>query len=422
VVVGVALVGAGVATVVFRPTWDPLLMSAGMYKYASDLEEFSREGVRNYAISDYEPLYYKEGVTTTVTVARSLGDGNIWLANNGKIDASTTDDLPTQVLLGHFGFLFSQDPQRVLMVGHASGISTGSASLYGVQVDVLEIEPAVVEASHFFDFINNRPLDRDNVTMVVNDARNHLYLAEQPYDIVINQPSNPWISGVSNLYTLEYFELCREHMTEDGILVQWMQLYGMGQDDLLCILRTLLAVFPEVVLMSSIEEADIVMVASAQPLAFDLDHIEGMLSNPETGADLDRIGIHTAEDLLTYYLMDQVDIAGIAGTGPLNTDDNMIIEFSAPRYLHFSTAAENFQLLLDGMSGPWRKTEPLFDDDADKAAFYDRLGQAYFRRRQVDRALLAYLRAVKLAPNEPRYRDTALLVDEALREGHWSIE
>ena len=408
-------------TAVFvRPAWDPLLMSAGMYKYVSDLEEYSREGVRNYAVSDYELLYYKEGVTSTVTVAHATGDDNIWLANNGKIDASTTVDLPTQVLLGHMAYLFVDDPQRVLVVGLASGISAGSAALHGAPtVEVLEIEPAVVEASHFFDHVNNRPLERDNVRSYVNDARNHLYLAEEPYDIIVNQPSNPWISGVSNLYTLEYFELCRDRMTDDGVFVQWMQLYGMGREDLRCILRTLRRVFPHVILFSSIEEADIVMVGSGRPLNFDLDRIQRILADPEVGADLARIGITTPEDWLTYYLMDDIDIADLEGDGPPNTDDNMRIEFSAPRYLHYVTELDNFELLLEGTSGPWRKTEPLIADPVDKAAFYDRLGQAYFRRRQLDRAALAYLRALKLMPDEGRYRESSELVLEALETGEW---
>ena len=403
-----------------RPAWDPLLMSAGMYKYVSDLEEYSREGVRNYAVSDYELLYYKEGVTSTVTVAHATGDDNIWLANNGKIDASTTVDLPTQVLLGHFAYLFAEDPRRVLVVGLASGISAGSAALHaGPHVDVLEIEPAVVEASHFFDHVNNRPLERANVSCHVNDARNHLYLAEQPYDIVVNQPSNPWISGVSNLYTLEYFELCRQQMTDDGVFVQWMQLYGMGRDDLRCILRTLNQVFPHLILFSSIEEADIVMVASSRPLELDIPRIEGILAQPDPAADLARVGILTPEDWLTYYLMDEVDVADMVGDGPLNTDDNLRIEFSAPRYLHYITELDNFQLLLEATSGPWRKTEPLYDDPRAKAAFYDRMGQAYFGRKQMDRAALAYLRAVKLAPDELRYREAAELVLEAIEDGGW---
>ena len=417
-VVGLVVL-AGV-TVVGQPHWDPLLLSAGMYKYVSELEELSREGVRNYAVSDYELMYYEEGVTTTVTVARAMGDDNIWLANNGKIDASTTVDLPTQVLLGHFGQVFVDDPERVLVVGLASGISAGSAAVYTESsLDVLEIEPAVVTASHFFDHVNNRPLERDNVRMVVNDARNHIFLARHPYDIIINQPSNPWISGVSNLYTRDYFELCRTHMTDGGVFVQWMQLYGMGQNDLRCILRTLHSVFPHIILFSSIEEADIIMVASAQPLEFDLEHIETLLHTPGPTEDLNRIGIHTPEDLLTYYLMDDIDIVDVAGDGPLNTDDNMIIEFSAPRYLHYITELTNFQILLEGTSGPWRKTEPLYELDEPKAAFYDRLGQAYFRRGQMDRAALAYLRAVKLAPDHAPYRESARLVLDAVDEADW---
>jgi len=418
--VGGATLALGGTTLLFQPPWDPLLMSAGVYKYVSDLEELTREGVRNYAVSDYELLYYEEGVTTTVTVARAMGDDNIWLANNGKIDASTTVDLPTQVLLGHLGFQFAHDPQRVLIVGLASGISAGSATLYqGPSFDILEIEPAVVTASHFFDHVNQRPLERPGVEMVVNDARNHLFLTPHRYDIIVNQPSNPWISGVSNLYTREYFQMCRDHMVPGGAFVQWMQLYGMGQKDLRAILKTLRDVFPHIILFSSIEEADIIMVASDQPLRFDLDRIAEVLAMPDPREDLARIGIRTAEDLLTYYLMDDVDVADLEGDVPLNTDDNMLIEYSAPRYIHYVTELDNFQLLLEGTSGPWRKTEPLYSDPREKAAFYDRLGQAYFRRNQRERAALAYLRALKLEPGNARYRAAAEMALDAIEDTDW---
>ncbi len=404
-------------SVLIRPVWDPLVMSAGMYKYVADLEEYTREGVRNYAISDYELLFYEEGVTTTVTVARALGDGNIWMANDGKIDASTTVDLPTQVLLGHFGYFFGRDPERVLMVGLASGISAGSAAVYpGPVVDIVEIEEAVVRCSHYFDFLNNRPLERDNVRMIVNDARNHLYLEDEPYDIIINQPSNPWISGVANLYTLDYFELCKQKMTPDGVFVQWMQLYGMGQEDLRTILATLHTAFPYIVLFSSIEEADIVMVASAQPLEFDLAYLQGILETEGPREDLHRVGIDTVEDLLTYYLMDEIDIAEIADGAPLNTDDNMRIEFSSPKYLYYVTEEKNFQMLLEATSGPWRKMEPLIDDPVEKAAFWDRMGKAYAERDQMDRAALAYLRALKLQPDNERYRISAEILLDTLEE------
>lgn len=403
--VAIALLAvAGLTASFVRPPWDPLLMSAGMYKYVSDLSDYSHEAVRNFALSDFELLYYAEGVTSVVTVARSMGSGNIWLANNGKVDASTESDLRTQVLLGHLPFLYMPRAKSALVVGLASGITAGSVLHEdGLQsIDVLEIEPAVVEASHYFDLHNNRPLDDPRVSMITNDARNHLVLTDRTYDVIINEPSNPWITGVSNLFTQEYLQLGRSRLAPDGVFVQWTQVYGMGRDDLRSLLKTFAEVFPHVLLFSAVEDTDLLMIGSRAPLLAWPDQLRHRGWEGTRAEDLARVGVEDPHDLLGFLLMDRDGVLDAAGDAPVNTDDNALIEFSAPKFLHYATSEGNIDLLLDHAQWAWPQYAPLIEDPGRALPLLLGLGRAYEKRELLDPAADCYLEVLRRAPGDVR--------------------
>ncbi|MCP4870795.1 MAG: MFS transporter [Proteobacteria bacterium] len=384
-----------------RPAWDPLLMSAGMYKYVSELSDFSHEAVRNYALSDFELLYYSEGTTSTVTVARSAGSGNIWLANNGKVDASSQQDLRTQVMLGHLPFLVKPDAKTALVVGLASGVTSGSVTLQPdlERIDVLEIEPAVITASHYFDLVNHRPLEDERLRVIPNDARNHLVLYDDVYDVIINEPSNPWISGVSNLFTKEFLELGRSKLSVDGIFCQWVQIYGMGSEDLQSLLATFADVFPRVSAWYSVEDSDVLLLGSRASVDVWSADLGAYMQGPR-GQDLQRIEIDNVYDLLTYLRMDRADIVEAADGMGLNTDDNVRIEFSAPRYLHYDTAPRNNQLLEDAASGAFDQARDVLGTPDEEVTFLVGLAEAWEKRGIWFQAGSSYLTALERRPGD----------------------
>jgi spermidine synthase len=205
-----ACAGGLLLAIVLRPSWNPQVMTAAMYHYAGQLPDRSRQGLMEYVVRPSELLFYDEGRSSVVTVCRTRRTGELWLANNGKVDASSTGDLDTQVLLGQLPMLVRPDAQRALVIGLASGITTGSMSLHRTleHIDVFEIEPSMLRACRVFDEHNHRVLDDPRVRVVVNDARNQLLLTpDHAYDVISSEPSNPWISGVSNHFTREFFDL-----------------------------------------------------------------------------------------------------------------------------------------------------------------------------------------------------------------------
>ncbi len=387
VAAGIALAPTDAATLQRRQ----LLLTAGMYKYVSELSDRSREGVLHYAVEQYDLLYYREGLSSVVTVARNRGSGNIWLANNGKVEASTTVDMPTQVMVSLLPFPFAEAPREVLVIGLASGITAGAVTrVESVErIEVVELEPAIEEAARFFDAQNHGVLDDPRVELVYNDARNHLLLAAPgSYDIIISEPSNPWISGVSNLFTEEFLRMGRTRLAPGGVWSQWVQMYGMDDEDLRALLATFAEVYPHVALFMTVEDADLVLLGSERPLEPRLATLEAALERwPGYRAELEVVGLEEPLRLLSAWQMDRPAIRQMTRGTRLNTDDNMRIEYAAPLNLHRSTSAANVEMLLS------HAQVPAGLDPAEQLV----LAAHYLRRDDFERGVEAALGALEAA-------------------------
>ena len=396
----------------FPPPWDPLLMTAGTYKYVSEMSDRSRAGVRAYAIDDYELLYYDEGVTTVVTVAQSIESGNIWLANNGKVEASTTVDMATQVLISHLPFLFQDEFERTALVGLASGITAGALTLHPEvgSLEIIEIEPSIVEASHYFDEYNHQPLEDPRVRLVLNDARNYLDLLDPgTYDLFICQPSNPWLAGVSNLFTREFFALGKSRLKDGGIWSQWIQLYGMDYQDLQALLAAFLESFPHTVIFSTIDDADVVLLGSDSPLPLDIVRAQGLFENAQVREQLADVEIEDGYALLTRFLLSAEDLEEIVEGVTPNSDDNMRVEFNAPRQVHEWTAHENHLALLRAADVPEMSSQEETLE----------LGKAYLARENWVNAMVSFKRVLEETPG---HEIAAPLLREARRHFERKVE
>jgi spermidine synthase len=337
----------------WQPQWNRLLMSSGMYHYAEDLDDLSRESFRDFTVGNYDLLYYKEGLVTTVTVAREKDSTNIWLATNGKIDASSESDMPTQVLSAHLPMLLHGNARDVLVIGWASGVTVGSTSLYpGTTVRAVEIEPAIIQASRYFEHVNNRPRLNPRVKPVLNDARNYLLVTPDRFDVIISEPSNPWITGTSNLFTQQSFELGRAHLREGGILCQWLQLYGMHPRHVRTLMRTFHQVFPHMVVFQTLERADLMLIGATRELTLDVPRLRKLMKLPQLADDLSRVDVANVYDLLARFRFGTNEVARFTGPGPLNTDDNALIEYAAPRSLYANTRNANAEQLIQHQVSP----------------------------------------------------------------------
>jgi spermidine synthase len=390
------------------PAWDPFVTNSGVFQYVDELEpsDLTVEGFSRAFHRNQELLYYEEGLISTVVVSRESSSGNVWLAVNGKIDAASSGpDLATQLLLGHLPMLHLPDRDAgdpgpsVLVIGYASGITTGAVTRHDpARVIAAEIEPAVLRGSVHFDAFNHRPLEDSRVTVAEEDGRNFLLVSNELYDVIISEPSNPWMTVAANLFTREFFEIGKRRLSPGGIFCQWVPIYGLPPHLLKAIVRTFAAVFPHARVYEPGESTDIILLGSDRPLPVRLDTMGRRLAGAEVGEDLERIQLRTVQDLLTYHLMGDVEARAFAGEGPLNTDDNAMIEFAAPLTLHAATRQENREDLRSHVDDPLVGARGLPAPPEERAALYTSLGEAFYSRGMTRRAFGALSRAQEIHP------------------------
>lgn len=341
---GVALCAAAVGAL---DRWDPRVTESGAFLGATPPGE---------QLERTEVLYYDEGVDLNVLVGRSKDNvDGLYLTVNGKTDASTgTTDVQTQLLTGHLPALLSPRRERVCVVGLGCGMTLAAVARHAEvgQLDCVEISDGVIEAARLFNDVTYHVLERDaRVRLFRADGRNHLLLTDQRYDLIISQPSNPWIAGVSNLFTREYFELCRSRLTDEGSLFIWMQGYQMTNEHFRLIVRTLAGVFEHVSLWE-MSDYDFGLLARRAPARLPLSEVQRRFEQPPVRSDLYRAGRGRLWQVLGAFRSSGEPLRQWAAGPGVHTDDNAILEFAAPRYLYMHKGPEILAGLLEIQRSP----------------------------------------------------------------------
>ncbi len=319
------------------PSWDTFVMNMGVYRNTSYfIDKLQKNGQADLKglNKNIKTLFYKEGHAATVAV-NEQEDGVRLLHINGKADGSSGLDSFTQILCGILPLFYQQDPQSALVVGLATGMTAGSTLFYPLQhVDCIEISPTVVEASHYFDQFNNKPLDKPNLDLHVLDARTWLMAMPETYNTIISEPSNPWQTGNANLFTSDFYQLVKKRLKPGGVFCQWLPLYDMKPRHYKILLNTLKQSFKYVNLWLFL--SDTVLIASDEPLQLYPQQVEKIMSVPRARELMAQLDIHSLTDLLSFFYLDTLGVDRFLIKAPLtlNTDAFPIIEFSSPKFVH----------------------------------------------------------------------------------------
>ena len=350
--------------------WNISKMTLGAFRIS-----LARDVLDEEAWGAPELVYHRDGLSTTVTVER--WGRHYSLKNNGKVDASNGDDMPTQIMVSALPLLLhSRGPTGldVAIVGVGSGVTVGAALQFPVRsVEAVELERAVVEASRFFADVNHLTYEQKTfpyasaprLRIYNDDGRNFLAASERSFDVIVSEPSNPWLTGVSDLFTREHFQTSRSKLSPGGVYCQWVQLYELSPENVKVIYRTFASHFDHVMVFSAEDlSSDTILVGSDSPLTLDLERMERTMVDPRVRAELERAYVHAPQDVfarlllasreevMRYTQVEQhrrnggwhaVPAADNSGPcpparcrrrpSPINTDDNALIEFAAPRDL-----------------------------------------------------------------------------------------
>ena len=367
------------------PGWNPAIINSGPYIYYENYNPGNRDAsaLAKGLTASTNLLFYKEGQEATVGVLGSTAAKSFSLRINGKTDASTGTDMSTQVLIGQVPLLLTPDAQKVAVIGLASGVTLGAVLDHPVKEAVIaEISPEVVAACKYFESVNQRPLEDPRTRLIVNDGRYHLAHTSDVYDVVISEPSNPWVGGEGLLFTREYFEQARKRLAPGGIFAAWVGVYDLDAESVKIIFRTFLKVFPQATVWEAIVGGDYLLIGFNGPVKIDYSGVKSGFANPKVKADLARAGINNPEGLIGRFLMGPREIEEFADGGPLHTDDYRQLELNVPRAGYLKTYTQKVLATITGFD-KYRTPPDLyleFSNPEDKPDL-EKIGQYYSSRQ-----------------------------------------
>ena len=332
VLVAGVLAGVALGVAIGAPPWGTRLIDLGPTIYAREPMDAARRQAF-LAHRGSRLLAFQEGRNATVSVWEGLTGRTLRV--NGKVDASDHGDMNTQIMVGLAAAAARPDPASALVIGFGSGVTTRVlADVPGIQrVRVVEIEPAVLEMGRYFTGVNDTVLARPSVAAVVDDARSALQLKDERYDIIVSEPSNPWVAGVATLYTPEYFQIVRSRLADDGVFCQWLQIYQLPLDVAAGIVRNLRQAFPHVEVWFS-TSLDLQILASGRPLRYDRAWLERLFDATTPIGVLSRewLGVDSAGDHFGRRLLGEAGATLLSNRGTLiHRDDRPQLEFVAAR-------------------------------------------------------------------------------------------
>ena len=306
---------------------DPLRVASGVYRFG--IAMVPRE---------VKVTYLRDGKTATVSLTE--GAGSVVIATNGKPDAglqmgsgAPTIDEPTMLLAAAMPLSLHPAAARVAVIGFGSGLTSHTllASPHLERLDTIEIEPMMVEAARQgFSARIHDVFEDPRSHILYEDAKTFFAASREPYDLIVSEPSNPWVSGVATLFSDEFYDRMVHYLRPDGYFVQWVQIYETDISVVASVTKALSRHFGSYALYN-LNDIDILIVAAratelpaptAQPFEW-----------PRMRAELERVGVQSVADLQSRLIGDDRLVEPLFRTvpAPANSDFFPFVDLNAPR-------------------------------------------------------------------------------------------
>lgn len=316
--------------------------------------------VMSYFGKEYEQIrFLHEGKTAIISLNHEMSDGRP-LENHFRLKTNGLNEsyydlenlrIPPKFesLLGLLPYVFLRDVKNAFVVGYGGGYTVDILTSFDIdKVHVVELEKGILKAADYIYKSGNPILERKNLHLEIEDARFILNAGKSgPFDIIVSQPSHSWLSGVANLFTLEFFETVKSNLSQGGIYSQWLNLYNMDEKSLKSILHTFFTVFPEGALFTDRIEGELILLGSELPLELNSDRLF-KLNEDETWRDIfSAVPFESPYDLISTYTMGRKTVVEMTAGSPLNTDINAYAEIRQSSVFYSSNSQqETVQPLL----------------------------------------------------------------------------
>jgi predicted membrane-bound spermidine synthase len=343
---------AGIAVVlgaVIAPSFDPGILASGVFRYGTVPEPGSRLMV-----------YYQDGRTATVTVQMGR-DSGFTIATNGKPDASIRGtsfaepppdslrtylrgDESTQALLALITLAHAPNAREGAVIGHGSGMSShfllGSPHLE--RLATIDIERQMIEAAKIFKPVNARVYDDPRSVFVIDDAKSYFAASGRKFDLILSEPSNPWVSGVSGLFTDEFYQRISTYLAPGGVFGQWIHLYEIEDPLVVSVMSALANNFRSFELFVT-NDVDVLVVASNEARVPTPDW--RVMDHPDIRLDLAHIRPNTPTALDATRLITRDELLPLLDETVGNSDYYPFLDLRAERSRYLRREAVGFSSL-----------------------------------------------------------------------------
>ena len=324
----------------FLPGWDKLEMSSSFLKPGQNVK------------GAYKILFYKEDAYGITGVVDFFPTGQKFLTTNRRYCQNTSDLYGPEdhQRLGILPLLIHQNPKNVLAIGLGAGITLRGANEFpNVNIDCVEISKSVVEAARCFGEENNRVLDKKNVHIITDDGRNYIKNTNKSYDVIIADIFFPGSSGSSNVFSRDYYEMCKKRLNPGGIMAQWIPVHQFSTEELNITIKTFVSVFKTGRLWFGLIGTSVPVIGiigSDKDAMIDGLRLSELYGNPNLQNILSEIALDDMYMLLSHFIANIKDVP-LADNIPINTDDRPILEYLNPKMEintpGYQRAAENMR-------------------------------------------------------------------------------
>ena len=412
--IGMPILNAGLAVILLLTLNQPLFLKSAIFKTQRPGDTL---------------VDYNEEVDATVTTLKDdEGVYRLYVDTNQAADASRWDS-PSHRVIAHLPLLLHPRPKRALVVGFGMGLTSYSITQHRVRVDAIELSKGVISAAQeHFKHVNGNIFERPLFDYKINDGRNHILMTKTKYDMISTGIIHPLVSaGSSNIYTADFYRLCRRILSEDGIMCQWVPLHRLPETHYKMIVRTFIEVFPHTTLWYKYTPDFVILIGTQEPLRIDYKNFiaRAQIASINEGLAADDLD---GMSLLDSFMMGPETVRKYVGVGPVHTDNRPRLEFFRGADLADTTTQNvkgmaeyrervlpyltNYGSTLAEMKGVREKLDTYF-----RATHRLIRGQIAYASAQYQNAAELMNQAVELNPLDETIRYNFGVVSGLIREG-----